>query len=212
MWFFSNLSFLECFSRWVVASRRSRQGGYVALKEGVVHCMNPVAPAREHFPVKPLIMALPCLLSVQQQAGRVWCPVLYEYTCGPSSLNYPDVFANICSLTVCDILGTAAGAQHPCSDRGLGPNWTEAPNSLKSWVPSWGIRESWSVPGICATGLCAGELCKTAFCFQQVCTCSSWPQQREPLGVAWFLSVRGTICFCCLTWVKKKILQSGNDI
>lgn len=68
-----------------MASRRSRQSGGVVLKEGVIQGLSPVAPAREHFPVKPLVMALPSHLSVQQQAGSVWCPVLCEYTCGPSS-------------------------------------------------------------------------------------------------------------------------------
>lgn len=54
-----------------MASRRSRQGGGVRLKAGVVHGVNPVAPAREDFPVKPLLMPLPCHFNVQQQAGSV---------------------------------------------------------------------------------------------------------------------------------------------
>lgn len=115
-----------------MASRRSRQSGGVALKEGVIHGVSPVAPVRERFPVKPPVMAFPSHLSVQQQAGSVWCPVLCEYTCGPSSLNYPDVFADICSLNFCDTPETAAGAQHPRSDRGLGTNSAVLPISLKN--------------------------------------------------------------------------------
>lgn len=58
-----------------MASWGSRQGGGVALKAGVVHGVNPVAPAREHFPVKPLeVMALPCHLSVPAASWQCVMP------------------------------------------------------------------------------------------------------------------------------------------
>ena len=69
--------------------------------------------------------------TVQKQAGNARCPVPHKYTRGftPSKINYPDVFENICSLSVCD--PPAAGAQHPRCDRGLCTTRAEAPISLE---------------------------------------------------------------------------------